>query len=242
MSAYDLEEQERIAALKDWWEQWKLWVYVGVIAFFVGAVGVLGYRQYKISQSDQAAALFKNVKKTVDDATATKDAKKISEAANTLAEKFPSSFFATDVQLTAAKAAFDSKDYAAAKTHLQWVIDKGGDTHKNVARVRLASVLLEDKKYDDALKALDSVKDDAFSSIAADLRGDIYAVQGKRDEARASYQVAVEKAGDRSTLKSISQAKLDALGGSVVVASAGAIDKAKDAVRDVSKELKGATK
>jgi predicted negative regulator of RcsB-dependent stress response len=246
MAAYDLEEQERIDALRDWWQDWKLWVYVGVAAFVLGAAAVMGYQRYKISQSEQAEALFKNVQKTAEEAVASKDAKKLTEAANTLAEKFPGTFYATDVQLVAAKTAFDAKDFAAAKNHLQWVIDKGRDTHKNVARVRMASVLLDDKKYDDALKVLDGVKEDAFASVAADLRGDIYAVQGKRDEARAAYQVAVEKAGDRSTLKSISQAKLDVFGGAVVVPSAAAIEKAanavKDAAKDAAKDDKGATK
>ena len=34
------------------------------------------------------------------------------------------------------------------------------------------------------------------------------------DEARAAYQIAVEKAGDRSPMKALSQAKLDGVGGS----------------------------
>jgi hypothetical protein len=45
-------------------------------------------------------------------------------------------------------------------------------------------------------------------------------VQGKRDEARAAYQVAAERAGERSPLKAISQAKLDAFGGAAIVAGA----------------------
>ena len=75
-------------------------------------------------------------------------------------------------------------------------------------------MLLDDKKYDEALKTLDQVKDEGYVSLVADLRGDILAVQGKKDEARAAYQIAVEKATDRSPLKAISQAKLDAFGGS----------------------------
>ena len=34
MSAYDLEEQERISALKDWWDKWGNWVYLAAAAFF----------------------------------------------------------------------------------------------------------------------------------------------------------------------------------------------------------------
>jgi predicted negative regulator of RcsB-dependent stress response len=113
----------------------------------------------------------------------------------------------------AAKAAFDADALTEAKTHLQWVVDKGQTSHQPIARVRLAAVLFDEKKYDDALKMLDAIKVEAFSSLAADLKGDILAAQGRRDEARAAYQMAVDKADARSPLKPISQAKLDAFGG-----------------------------
>ena len=215
MSTYDLEEQERIAALKDWWEQWGNWVVAGLVATLMGVFGVYGYRYYQNQQTIQAEILFKSVKKTAEEVTASKEVKKLSEATNTLVEKFPGTFQATEAQLMAAKANFDAADFATAKTHLQWVVDNGRDTYRATARLRLATVMLETKDYDAALKVLENVKDDAFQSIAADLKGDIFAVQGKRDEARAAYQIAVDKADTRSALKAASQTKLDAFGGSV---------------------------
>jgi predicted negative regulator of RcsB-dependent stress response len=222
MSAYDLEEQERISALKDWWDKWGTLVYLALAAFFIGVIAVQGYTWYQRDQAAKAEELFKSVKKTAEEAAASKEPKKLSDAANAMSDKFPRSFHASESQLMAAKASFEAKDLAAAKTHLQWVIDRGREAHQPIARIRMASVMLEDKKYDDALKTLDGVREDAFASMAADLRGDIFAAQGKRDEARAAYQLAVEKSGDRSSLKSISQAKLDAMGGAVANAAADA--------------------
>ena len=213
MAAYDLEEQERIDALKDWWGQWGIWVYAGVAAFVVGMASVHGWRYYQDQQNIEAEGLFKSIEKTASEVAASKESKKLSEAATAIADKFPGTFQATDAQLMAAKASFEANDLAAAKVHLQWVVDKGRDTFRPVARVRLASVLLDEKKYDDALKLLDQVKEEGFTAMAADLRGDVFAAQGKRDEARAAYETAVEKANDRSPLKAISQAKLDAFGG-----------------------------
>jgi predicted negative regulator of RcsB-dependent stress response len=214
MAAYDLEEQERIDALKDWWDKWGKLVYAVVIAFFLGLIGTNGWRYYQGSQQADAEVLFKNVEKTAQEVAASKETKKLTEAANAMADKFPATFQATDAQLLAAKAAFDADDLASAKAHLRWVADKGREAYKPLANIRLASVLLDDKKYDDAVKALDRVKDEGFAAMVADLRGDIFAVQGKKDEARAAYQAAVEKAGERSPLKALSQAKLDAYGGS----------------------------
>ena len=236
MAAYDLEEQERIDALKDWWSKWGTWIYAAFGAFLIGVLGVQAWRYYEKSQGEQAEILFKSVQKTAQDGAATKDTKKLSEAASAIAEKFPSAFYASEAQLMAAKASFDANDFTAAKKHLQWVVDKGPAVHGNIAKVRLASVLLEEKKFDEALKVLDSVKDDAFLPLAADLRGNVLISQGRRDEARAAYQIAVEKVGDRSPMKALSQAKLDAVGGSV----AGPVEK-KDNVKD-KKDSKEAAK
>ncbi len=214
MAAYDLEEQERIDALKDWWAKWGIWVYVGIGAFLVGVLSVQGWRYYQKSQGEQAEVLFKSVKQTAQEAAASKESKKLSEAASAIAEKFPSAFYSSEAQLMAAKASFDTGEFATAKKHLQWVVDKGPAVHRGVARIRLASVLLEEKQFEEALKVLDQVKDEAFASMASDLRGDVLSVQGRRDEARAAYQVAVEKASDRSPMKALSQAKLDSAGGS----------------------------
>lgn len=240
MSTYDLEEQERISALKDWWDKWGNWVSTGVVVVVLGIVSVQGYRYYQKSQTEQAEVLFKSVKKTADEVTASKESKKLSDAVNTLVEKFPGTFQATEAQLMAAKAAFEAGDFAAAKSHLQWVVDKGRDTHRTTARLRLATVMLETKDYDGALKTLEGVKEDAFQSSSADLKGDIFAAQGKRDDARAAYQMAVDKADTRSALKAISQAKLDAFGGSDASKKPESKSDGKDSKE--SKDNKGTTK
>ncbi len=213
MAVYDSEEAERIAALKDWWTKWGNLVLAITILFLVGIIGAQGWRYYQRQQVAEAETLFLSVQKVAQEATVNKDWKKLSAAAAALADKYPSTFYATDAQLMAAKAAFDADALTEAKTHLQWVVDKGQASHQVVARVRLAAVLFDEKKYDDALKTLEAIKADAFTSLAADLKGDILAAQGRRDEARAAYQLAVDKADTRSPLKPISQAKLDAFGG-----------------------------
>ena len=227
MAAYDLEEQERIDALKDWWEQWGNWVYAGVGAFVIGVAAVQGWRLYDAKQNADAEVLFKSVEKTAQEVAASKDSKKLSEAAIAMSDAYPRTFHATDARLLAAKSSFDAGDLSAAKAHLQWVVDFGRDTYKPIARIRLAAVLFDEKKYPEALAALEQVKDEGYVSMVADLRGDILAAQGKKEAARAAYQIAVEKSSDRSPLKSISQAKLDAFGG-----SGGSTPKADDGKAD----------
>ena len=74
-------------------------------------------------------------------------------------------------------------------------------------------MLLEQRKYDDALKLLDQNRDGAFTSLAADMRGDVMLAQGRLDEARSAYKLAIEKADPRSPVRNIAETKLNALGG-----------------------------
>ena len=115
--------------------------------------------------------------------------------------------------LAAAKSAVDTGDLAAAKTRLQWVIDKAGEEEaRDVARLRLARVLFDEKNLPEALKLLEAKPGDSFAGLYAGLRGDVLSAQGKRQEARAAYQLALEKSDAASPLRQITQLKLDALG------------------------------
>ncbi len=89
----------------------------------------------------------------------------------------------------------------------------GRDEHRGIARIRLAAVLLDLKKYAEAVQVLDANKDEAWAAMAADLKGDIFFAQGRIDEARAAYKLAIEKSDPRSPLRSITELKLGALGG-----------------------------
>jgi predicted negative regulator of RcsB-dependent stress response len=92
-------------------------------------------------------------------------------------------------------------------------MEHGVDELRGVARLRLAAVQLEQKKYDEALRTLDANKEEAFVAAVADLRGDVMLAQGRIDEARAAYKLATEKAGPRAPVKMLAENKLAALGG-----------------------------
>jgi len=207
--SYDFEEQERIAELKAWWEDNRWYVVGAIVAAVLGFVGWRAWKETTLRQSEDAAAMYQPVA----DASKANDAKKLVSAADALIAKHPGSFYASEAALVAAKAAFDAGNTDEARKRLEWVIEHGPDEHKGVARIRLAAVLLDQKKYDEALKVLDANKDEGFTALAADLRGDIMLAQGRLDEARAAYKLAVDKAGPRHPVKSLAETKLNALGG-----------------------------
>lgn len=206
---YDLEEQERIAELKAWWEDNRWFVIGAIVLAIVGFAGWKGWQSWKASTAEDAAAMFEPVSK----AAKAKDAKGLEEAAKALIAKHPGSFHASEAALYWAKAAFDAGKPAEAREKLEWIVKSGSKELQGVARLRLAAVLLDEKKFTEALTALDGNKDEAFVAVNADLRGDIMLAQGRLDEARAAYKMAIDKAEPRNPVKQIAEVKLQALGG-----------------------------
>jgi len=203
--SYDFEEQERLAELKAWWED-NRWYLLGAIAAAVLAfAGYRGWQYWSASQAEDASAMY---------AAAIKAEKEQRVAGiDAIVAKHPRSYYATEGQLVVAKDKFDAGDYAGAQKRLEWVMERGVEEHRGIARLRLAAVLLEQKKHAEALKVLDGNKDEAFVALVADLRGDIMLAQGRIDEARAAYKLASEKADPRNPVKNIADTKLNALGG-----------------------------
>jgi predicted negative regulator of RcsB-dependent stress response len=85
---------------------------------------------------------------------------------------------------------------------------------KDVARLRLAAVLLDEKAYDDALNVLDQKHGPAYEAQFTALRGDVLVAKGQPAEARTAYQAAIEKAAkDQGGFRESVRMRLEALGG-----------------------------
>ena len=151
------------------------------------------------------------------------DVAKAKDAAAQLTDKFASNGYAPRAAFVLAKMQFDSGDTAAARAQLQWVIDHADEQElKEIARYRLAELMLNDKQYDDALKMLDAKHGDAFSGLYADLRGDAHSAAGRTAEARTAYTEALAKFDAKSQYRNYVQVKLDSLGAAAPIAAAAA--------------------
>jgi predicted negative regulator of RcsB-dependent stress response len=217
--AYDLEEQEQIASLKAWWNQYgnlTSWVLIAGLAAYSGWTG---WNYYKNGQSAQASALYDELQ----NAAATKDNAKVQRAAADMESRFGGTAYGPMAALAAAKSAFDANDNKAAKAQLQWAVEHGVDEYKAVARVRLAGVLLDEKAYDEALKVLAAETSPQFSGAVADRKGDILAAQNKLAEARSAYQAALDATDKKNPGRRLIELKFEAIGGTLPAdAAAGA--------------------
>ena len=207
----DLEEQEQVAELKAWWKQHGNLIVSAMLAAALAFAGWQGWRWYSTHQAAQAAAVFDTLAK----AAQAGDAKALRDAAGTLIESYPRTLYAPMGALVAARFHFDRNDPKAAKLQLQWVVDNAkSDDFRDLARLRLAAMLLDEKAYDDALKALDVKHSPAYDSQFAALRGDVLLAKNQPAEAKAAYQLALEKAGrEQGAFRESVRMRLEALGG-----------------------------
>ncbi len=218
MAVYDLEEQERLDDLKLWWQRYGNLIVTVVAVACIALAAVQGWRWWTSYRAQEAGALYAGISNAV----RANDLAKAKDAALQLEDRFASTGYAPRAALLLAKMQFDAGDSAAAKAQLQWVIDRADETElKEIARYRLASLLLNEKQYDEALKVLDAKHGDAFAGLYDDLRGDALAAAGRLNEARTAYQSALPKLDAKSQYKNYVQVKLDALGGATVPAAAG---------------------
>ena len=209
MAHYDLEEQEQLDTLKTWWKMHGNLVTTVVTVFCLGVIAWQGWNWYQRGQSTQASAIYA----VLEQAVAARDAQKIKAAAGELAEKFGSTSYASLGALLAAKQSFEAGDLKTAKAQLVWAADNGKDEVKDLARLRLAAVALDEKAYDEALKQLEVGHSAIFDARFLELKGDILVAQGKKVEARTAYKAAQEKAmGKPGAGRELLQQKLDSLG------------------------------
>ncbi len=205
------EEQESLENLKAWWAKWgnsTTWI---VLVVLVVAAGWNGWHFWQRRQAAEAAVLYDQVQQAV----SSNDKALVTRVSADMEDKFGGTAYAQMTALAAAKTLYMAGDTAGAKAQLQWVVDHGkDDEYKEIAKLRLSLVLLDEKAYDAGLKLLDDAPLDAFKGLLSDRRGDLLAAEGKRDDARTAYKVALDTLpkSDTST-RQLVQFKLDALGG-----------------------------
>lgn len=221
MATYDLEEQEQLSAIRTWWRMYGNVVTGIAVAAAVAMVGWQAWQWYQRNQSAQAAAVYG----ALQEAVSANDAKKAKEAAGALLDSHGSTAYAAMGALLSAKVQVETGDLKTARAQLAWAADNARDPAlKDVARLRLAQVMLEEKAYDEALRQIEREPLASFAARYAEMRGDIHAAQGRRSEAKAAYQAALAKLAERSKQESVQvagstaafrelvQLKLDALG------------------------------
>ena len=205
--AAHLEEQQELDNFKYFWKSTGRWLFALLIAAALGYLGYTMYKSHKASQSQEAAEVLAKI---VDKMQAKASQAEVNADLTNLQQNYSDSIAAAQATLMAAATEYDARRYDVAEGHLNWVLkNQKAPLIQALAAQRLGIVLLQQKKYDAAIAALNTKVEADFEPLLLEAKGDVYAAQNKTKEAAQSYQQAWEKLPKDAIERELLQMKLD---------------------------------
>ena len=206
--ALDLEEQEQVDELKALWKKYGNYITRGVIAFFVLYGLFQGWGYYQTKQSLGASEAYQSI--VVLDEKNTKD---ILLKSQKLMDDYSGTPYAGRAAILFAKASYLEGNKDKAKEKLDWAASHAKESAtESIALIQLGQILVEEKKYEDALKRVNEVDNEGYLGLSNDLKGDILNAMGKKEEAKKAYQEALKRFGPKDPYAKFTQEKLESLG------------------------------
>jgi len=209
MEAFESENQQ-LAALKQLWQKYNRSILLTVVVFMVVLFGGRYWQNNKTIRLQQAAQIYQEmlVAEYQNDVTTA-----IAKGGQLVAD-FTSTPYSQLAALMLAKIAVSENNLDLAVEKLQWVIKHKGSKKvaANIATVRLARVLEQQGKLDEALALVAEDPAAAYIPLYSQARGDILVAKGEPALAKTAYMHALESLPPGAQAPSL-QAKLLDLGG-----------------------------
>jgi predicted negative regulator of RcsB-dependent stress response len=182
MERFETEEQQ-IEAIKGFWKDNGMVIILGAV---LGLSGLWGWRYYNdsvIANKEAASAAYDASVQTFAESEET------TALSSFLAENEDTGY-APLAAMILAQQAIEASDYESAKTYLTSAAS-GKEELADVAKLRLAAVYLQLEEYSNALSQLQAVSAASFADQVHELRGDVLYAEGKFDEAKESFNLAL---------------------------------------------------
>jgi len=212
MSHYD--DEAEVEQLRRWWRENWMALAGGLLLGLAGIFGWEAWQKARTTKSEQASQIYEDLKRVSGDRQDRAD-----ELWQRLSSEFAGTPYAAQGALLVASQAAAREDWNRAQASLEWIAKNSDDPGlKKIARLRLARVLWQQQKPDEALALLEVQDDDPFAALYQELRGDIQFSKGDRDAARSAYEKAMQL-GPAAAGRELLQRKLDDLGGPAAVKS-----------------------
>jgi predicted negative regulator of RcsB-dependent stress response len=184
----DLSDKEREEQLRRFWADNWLWIVGGIALGLGGLAGWQYWQKSKLNASERDEASYVAVLQSL----GKNDKEAAVKTADALRGLHPKSPYADQADLALARFAVDTRDLDEAAKRLRVVAESSRDSElRQIAQTRLARVLSEQGKHDDALKLLDVTKAGAFAPVVHEIRGDVLAAKGEVAGARQAYDAAL---------------------------------------------------
>ena len=209
MATFDLDEQEQLDALQQFWRSYGRIVMAVVLAVVVGFGGTKWWEHQTKTEAQSASAAFNKLEAV----QAAEDYDLLSSLSDEIITQYGDTYYADLARLNLAKTEADAGNYEEGINLLSGVVNDSRDSSLvALARLRLSALYVMTEQFESAMSALDADADASMSGLFADMRGDIYAAQELQDEARAAYQEALSLLQEGNPWVDIVQIKIDSLG------------------------------
>jgi predicted negative regulator of RcsB-dependent stress response len=214
----DLTDNEAEEKLRNWWSENWLWILGGIALGMSVLWGWQFWQRSRMEQAQHDEAAYQSVISAL-------GRDKFDQAvidAKALRDDHPASPYADQSDLALARAAVEMRKLDEAQQHLRLVRDGSKDAGlRAIARARLARVLIEQAKYDDAVSLLATAEAGSFAALYHELRGDAYAGKGDAAAAMREYDEALAAQNADSGLdRQYLELKREALPSAAVAATA----------------------
>ena len=207
MDVYSTEE-EQVEAIKKWWNENGKSIIAGIIIGITAIFGWRGYENHTAMQAKAASMLYEQLLV----ASRKNDADNMRRFANSIITDYGSSTYAIFSKLMLAKIESEQSNFENAEAYLRSILDNNlRDEFKHIVRLRLVRVLIANNKLESAEKILENIDANQFISHYEELRGDIFAKQGKIKKAEQAYHSALNDEINTGEARVILQMKLDDL-------------------------------
>lgn len=212
--AFDLEEQEKIDQVKAWWDRFGGLVSSLLTVVLVVIVGYYAWGWYQNYQAEKALGYYDTINSAIKNARPDANDKiRIQEALTALQQDYVGTAYPARASLLASKYFIEKKDLAAAQKAVQWVINESKEVEMlPVAQLQLASILMDQQKWDEALVQVANPPAD-FQAVFLDRRADILLAKGQQKEAVSTWKEALAVAGVEPSFVRMVELKLSVLGG-----------------------------
>ncbi len=212
MSHY--EDEAEVEQLRRWWRENWLALAGGLVLGLAGIFGWEAWQNARTAKAEHASKVYEDLKRLPADSAGRAD-----DLWQHLSSDFAGTPYAAQGALLMAATAAAREDWPAAQAKLEWIGKNSDDPGlKKLATLRLARVLWQQAKADEAIKLLNLPDEDPFAPLYQELRGDIEFSRGDRDAARAAYEKAIAL-GPAPPSRQALQRKLEDLGGATAAKS-----------------------
>ncbi len=189
----DYTEEEQIARIKEWWQRNGKPLLAGGALALVIVFGWQAWQKSQTSQAHTASMLYQQLLEATLVPSKQVNAQQVAQLLTELKKVNENSAYTQYGRLLAAKVAVDNNQLPDAVLELESVLDKPANAIlAELARQRLARVLLAQEQAEQALDLLDAKVLPAFVATREELRGDALLALQRPADAKAAYEQARE--------------------------------------------------